>query len=226
MIDRASSKRGRRGALLDAAIDLFGRHGFDAVSIRAVAERARVNTAMISYYFGGKDKLYEAALGFIANDFARVVESPLTEAERFLIGSPLERNREYKRNCAVEHLDALLRPLIRLICAPESTPRIRLILREHQDPSPAFRRVYVRFVGRALVALTGLIASARGRASPAEDDRLAAITLVGQILVFRVAHAGVLMLMDWDEFDNSRLERIQRCVLLNLESQLGLNERE
>jgi len=47
---------------MEAARSLFARQGFDAVSIRAVAQMAGVNTAMIHYYFGNKQGLYEAVL--------------------------------------------------------------------------------------------------------------------------------------------------------------------
>jgi TetR/AcrR family transcriptional regulator len=51
-----------RQQLLDAARGLFAKQGYDAVSIRAVAEAAQVNPAMIHYYFGSKQGLYEAML--------------------------------------------------------------------------------------------------------------------------------------------------------------------
>lgn len=39
---------------------LFVRNGFDGTSIRDIAKEANVNIAMISYYFGSKEKLLEA----------------------------------------------------------------------------------------------------------------------------------------------------------------------
>jgi TetR/AcrR family transcriptional regulator len=52
-----------REALLAAATELFGLHGFDGVSIEDLARRARVNKALISYHFGGKRPLYRAVVG-------------------------------------------------------------------------------------------------------------------------------------------------------------------
>ena len=43
--------------ILDAAAYLFARNSFDGVGIRDISSRAKVNSAMISYYFGGKKKL-------------------------------------------------------------------------------------------------------------------------------------------------------------------------
>jgi TetR/AcrR family transcriptional regulator len=59
---RSSSDQAVRQQLLTAARSLFAKQGYDAVSIREVAESARVNPAMIHYYFGSKQGLYEAML--------------------------------------------------------------------------------------------------------------------------------------------------------------------
>jgi AcrR family transcriptional regulator len=51
-----------RAALLAAGTQLFAERGYDGVPVSAIAEKARVNKAMISYHFGGKRKLYLAIL--------------------------------------------------------------------------------------------------------------------------------------------------------------------
>lgn len=48
--------------ILDAAYELFGELGPDAVSARDVAERAGVNKALIFYWFGNKERLFERVL--------------------------------------------------------------------------------------------------------------------------------------------------------------------
>jgi AcrR family transcriptional regulator len=45
--------------LLDTAEALFSQKGYDGTSVRDIAEAAGINTAMISYYFGSKEKLME-----------------------------------------------------------------------------------------------------------------------------------------------------------------------
>ena len=52
-----------REALLAAGAELFADRGYDGVPVAAIAARARVNKAMISYHFGGKRKLYLAIVG-------------------------------------------------------------------------------------------------------------------------------------------------------------------
>jgi AcrR family transcriptional regulator len=51
-----------RQTLLETAARLFAEHGFEAVSTRMLAKEAAVNIAMIAYYFGSKEKLYEAII--------------------------------------------------------------------------------------------------------------------------------------------------------------------
>ena len=48
--------------ILQAAEQLFADEGFDGASIRHIAKDANVNIAMISYYFGSKEKLLEALI--------------------------------------------------------------------------------------------------------------------------------------------------------------------
>ena len=49
-----------RESILDAAEDLFSRHGFYGVTVRQVAAEAGVDTALIHYYFGAKRQLFDA----------------------------------------------------------------------------------------------------------------------------------------------------------------------
>ena len=51
---------GKQLHILDAAERLFGNRGFEGTSVRDIAQEAGVNVAMISYYFGSKEKLLEA----------------------------------------------------------------------------------------------------------------------------------------------------------------------
>ena len=46
--------------ILDTAEKLFAEHGYDGTTVRDIADAAAVNLAMISYYFGSKEKLMES----------------------------------------------------------------------------------------------------------------------------------------------------------------------
>jgi TetR/AcrR family transcriptional regulator, regulator of cefoperazone and chloramphenicol sensitivity len=50
--------------LLEAALVVFAEKGFDGAGIRDIAERAKANSAMVQYYFKGKEGLYREALRY------------------------------------------------------------------------------------------------------------------------------------------------------------------
>ena len=49
----------KRTHIIETAMDLFARKGYEGTSIRDIAEKASVNLAMVNYYFGSKEKLFE-----------------------------------------------------------------------------------------------------------------------------------------------------------------------
>ena len=73
--------------IIETAERLFAERGFDGTSVRDIAHEAGVNIAMISYYFGSKEKLMEALLEWRVGSIKIRVES-LIKDERF---SPIEK---------------------------------------------------------------------------------------------------------------------------------------
>jgi AcrR family transcriptional regulator len=59
---RVRDSAATRRALLDAARELFATDGFDATTVRAVADRAGVNQALLFRYFGNKEGLFAEAV--------------------------------------------------------------------------------------------------------------------------------------------------------------------
>lgn len=60
--DRQRDAERTRAALIEAAMAEFAGKGLAGARVGAIAERAGVNKQLISYYFGGKQGLYEAIL--------------------------------------------------------------------------------------------------------------------------------------------------------------------
>ena len=64
--------------ILKVAEKLFSENGFDGTSVRQIAKTAEINVAMISYYFGSKEKLLAALLFYRTSDFKMELESVLS----------------------------------------------------------------------------------------------------------------------------------------------------
>ena len=61
--------------IMEAAEKLFAGKGFEGTSVRDIAEAAGVNLAMISYYFGSKEKLMEAMFSYRSESFKLQLET-------------------------------------------------------------------------------------------------------------------------------------------------------
>jgi AcrR family transcriptional regulator len=77
-----------RAALLAAARVEFTERGFDGATVRAIAQRAGVDAAMVSHWFGGKEGLFVAALDIPVDPteiLSRILDGdPEQTAERIL----------------------------------------------------------------------------------------------------------------------------------------------
>lgn len=206
-----------REALIKAAVEVFGRDGFDAASTRAISEAAGVNQALIGYHFGGKPSLYLAALNFIADSVvARIgplvaaIETELAERD----GAAEASERALALLC--ELTDAL----VGMLTSPESQAWARLILREQQNPSEGFDLLYEGFMHRLLVVTARLVARARPGVTNPVQCKLTALTIVGQALVFRAARAAVMREMGWAQLSPNEIEAIQAELRRNVAAML------
>ena len=68
-------------AIINAAEKLFAVKGFDGASVRDIAHEADVNVAMISYYFGSKEKLMEAVFEKSTHNIRLKVENLLQDKD-------------------------------------------------------------------------------------------------------------------------------------------------
>ncbi len=109
LLDEKTSKRTQRSLatserILDAAEELFARHGIYGVTMREIAELANVDTALLHYYFDSKRGVFDAV-------FAR--RADILNSERMLEMDRYEG--EVGANITVEGIiAAYLRPMFSL----------------------------------------------------------------------------------------------------------------
>ncbi|MET8004972.1 TetR/AcrR family transcriptional regulator [Nonomuraea glycinis] len=71
-LSRAERRQRTERRILDTARELFAQRGFERTTIRAVAQAAEVDPALVMQYYGSKQRLFDAAV--------RVAEPPAGEA--------------------------------------------------------------------------------------------------------------------------------------------------
>ncbi|WP_216828957.1 forespore capture DNA-binding protein RefZ [Alkalihalobacterium elongatum] len=92
-----NEKESTKLKIMDAAISLFNVQGFNGTSVRMIADRANVNVALISYYFGNKKGLLEELMATFFEGFI----SALDEGVQYL-------NKKTSRDCLLTALENAL----------------------------------------------------------------------------------------------------------------------
>lgn len=199
-----------RERLLDAAVEVFGRLGYDGAGTRALAAAAGANLAAIPYHFGSKEGLYLATARHVA---ARIGESLAPLIER--AGRALQDLREPQPADAAALLGSLLGDFAALMMAPEADRWAAFILREQMAPTRAFGVLYdgfmVRMVAMVMRLLT-LCGGPSGRHASGPDMRLRAFALLGQAMAFRVGRAAVMRTLGWEAVGPAELEAVRAAV--------------
>jgi len=209
----SSSSRGEatRAALVEAAMRVFARDGFDAASTRALSQAAGVNQALIGYHFGSKEGLYRAVFDHIAERLMERVR-PLADAlEKSLDAGPDCRTERERRARFLPPLMAVCDGMLSLMLSDETQQWSQLIVREQQNPTAAFERLYEVFMGRMLTLMTRMVQRLRDDPDPA-DARVIVVGILGQVLVWRVARAGILRHLAWSSLGELEIAQARAAV--------------
>jgi len=86
------SGKDARLRIIAAAEELFAVRGFRGVSIREIADHARVNSAMIHYYFDSKEGLYRGVIVKALSELNAILEAVVGAG-----GDPVDRLHCYLR---------------------------------------------------------------------------------------------------------------------------------
>jgi AcrR family transcriptional regulator len=159
----ASKKQMIRGKILVSAIEQIEEKGIQALTIRAIAAKAGVNSAAINYYFGTKEVLIKEALARTLEEFKKIPDETL-QADHVDIQARLKA-----------FFNALFDGLVRW-------PRI---VRAHLQ-SPLFEADYeTRFVDTFNSFLTGLLQRLEEMPfSPRQDNlRVRIIQSISAVLI-------------------------------------------
>lgn len=206
-----------RSKLLEAAIDIFARHGFSGASTRMLAAAAGANQQAIPYYFGGKEGLYLAVADHIASRIrdhvgpvAARIRARLEAQDPTAGGTPLSPDE------AETLLAEMLKTAARLMVNAESAHWARFIVSEQMEPTEAFERIYAGVMSPLLETAQILVGALLGEAPASERVRLRTVAMLGQVLVLRVAHAAVMRQLGWREVGAHEFALIEEMIEQNV----------
>lgn len=199
---------GTRQKLLAAAIDLFGRQGFEGTSIREIARQAKANIAAIAYHFGGKEELYRACLEHIVQSVGQGLGEQLQPSDD--LGLDPDQARKALKDIFFAITGFLL-------ATPQVASFVRVVVREQMDPTPSFDLLYRDFMEPLHRRLCRLWALASGSDAESETTKVAVFSILGQVLLFRIARAGALRRMGWRDIGERELAILRQRIAINVE---------
>ena len=205
-----------RAALIEAAIEHFGKRGYDAVTTREIAAAAETNVSSIKYHFGGKDELYRAALENVVAEIQALIVPVLAALTQkiALAGSDRTKLRALARDFSTNWCRAVLgdRRLQR---------RIPLIVRELIAPTANFDVLYDGFFRKLYDALAALIAGYHKAAAADPATRIRTHALVNLLLGFVEGESIFWRQMGWKRYTPERIEVILPTVADTFVAALG-----
>lgn len=203
-----------RRKIIEAAIGLFGRHGFDGASTREIAARAGVNAPALQYYFENKEGLYLACAESLADDSWRAME-PAVLRGREALAHAAQAGPATDTEALIEAFVGVQAALADHTFVKRSDPDRRLFFAREQgggEPETGSRLFHQRVRQplndvslQLLERITGL---------PASDPRtiIRMFSLYGQLVVFYIAHRSALTLLDWSDIDAGRAEFLKANI--------------
>jgi len=208
---RTRSDRGAdtRAQLIEAALEIFGRLGYEGATTRQIAKAADANLAAIVYHFGSKEALHLAVAEHVAKSIlARIGPTLATISTPEATATP---------EAARASLHSLVGTIIDVLLGSAEAERwARFIVREQLQPTAAFDVIY-GFMEHAMSTALHIVTTILDTPED-EEIRLRTITVLGQVLVFRVAQTLVFRRMNWTAIGDRERAAIKQVILQNLDA--------
>jgi AcrR family transcriptional regulator len=193
--------------LIEAGIEVFGEHSYEAATTRMIAKKAGVNIAAIPYYFNGKQGLYLSVVEHIVEKLQPFVQPTLEKIrDRAAQGdlSPAE---------AILLVETLLGKMVDfMVGAPEAARFAQIVLREHLHPSSAYEIVYDRVMCPVIDGIAAMIAAAAGQPLSVAM-KMRALAFMGQVMAFRVARETMVRALGFAGYSAEETDTIRRVIL-------------
>ena len=224
-IETAPSARGltrspaeqTRGALVHAALKLFGRQGYHATSTREIAALAKANIGSIAYHFGGKAGLRAACANYIVEMIGQIAGAALAEPPEAPKDDPEAAHRQL--NLILDRMAGFV------VARPEAGEIVQFVLRELSQPSEALDIIYEGVFDPVHRRLCAIWARASGEDADSDRTRITVFTMIGQVIYFRIAREAVMRRMGWTAIGPAEAGMVADVVRDNLDAVLAARRR-
>jgi AcrR family transcriptional regulator len=198
-----------RQRIIDAAIKLFGEHGFAGASTRDIAAAAGVNPPALQYYFENKEGVYSACAQFITDDLFARFEPAMKQAAASMKGEGSVQTM----------IDAFLHlhevGLDMVLTDSQASDRRLFVARDMAgEEALATSKLLEQRLKHPLNKLRlTLLARITGTTTRDPVTRIRMLTLKGQVMPFFHPPGACLEALGWKEIDATKGALIKSSVI-------------
>jgi len=212
----AQRGKGKKYAILMAALKLFGDYGLKATSVRMIAKEANANIASVPYYFTSKENLYKEIVLYIGQQIHEHMQEVAQSAQ--IIADEKTINKKQ----ALAAIQMMMRHMATmLIESDEPKAWAQIIMREQANPTDAFDIIYERFMHPMQIMGGQLVGACLDIDPDCPEVKIRLHALKGQVLGFLVSRESLVRSLGVKKLDQNHYKLIYRTIDTHIHGSLN-----
>jgi AcrR family transcriptional regulator len=199
-----------RRRILSTALEMFAEQGYEGTSTRLLADRAGVNLPAIPYYFGSKEGLYRAVVGYCLEQ-SQAFLAPVTDKALALL-----EKKDAPGDALIDALCEIFERFVVLVSCGEQVEARRLLwARAEVERTPVLQMLQEGGKRQIFEPCAALVGRLFGRSPEDPTTILRTLALFGQATIF--CHTGVQEVLGEASLDKDRVAAV--CTLVRSQTE-------
>ncbi|MCP4178507.1 MAG: CerR family C-terminal domain-containing protein [bacterium] len=201
--------------LLQTASELFGKYGYDGLSIRQIASATSVNIAAIGYHFGGKKELYKECLYYMTARVGSEFKPALKHIESVISSGEKVQNDEIEKIIC-----GFIEKLITLFADESHKFKFMLYLREKFNPIIDDADVFSDKLIKPIREILGeLISKVTGLDIKSERMQFILFNIIGQFYALIISKSALLENLGQKKMDSKFIKKISNNMFMMIKNE-------
>lgn len=191
--------------ILDAAVTVFSKNGFEGARTRDIADLAQVNIATLHYHFKSKDGIYGSVIKQIL-ERSNELMMPTMIAQREIIESSKDKKE------IIEAIKIMSLSFIEIIINPENARYSKIVAFEQIDQSKHFKTLFETVMKRVCEPFIYGVAKIMGKKPESIEVILLTHSLHSTLTALQHNKSSLLYLSGWKGYDQNNIKHIRKNI--------------
>lgn len=191
--------------ILDSAITIFAKNGFEAARTRDIAALAGVNISTLHYYFINKDNIYKSVIDKIKSEAQKHMWPVMLEQQKII-----EKSKNKKE--IIEAIKVMSLTFVSVIISPEKKRFAKIIAFEQVDQSKHFKVLFESVMKKVCNPFQIAVSKIMAKNINSIEVILLTHTLMGMLSGFEHAKSSLMYISGWKEYDEKNIAHIKKHI--------------